>query len=228
MNSKTAWITVLAASAAMVGGCSGPSASTGTSPTGTPAPAATSSQAPTPAVAPPGTEPMQGPITYTAPPAPTAGEDYAVAPGVDPAAAKACAALDVGPEIYAAIGKSTLSADSTASGAVEEVVCQFETAEHTQESPNFLAVATMKNGGSYFESIPFESIPGWAKQDIFGVGDKAKIYSHGSVEDQASHNMYVLNGSLMVSVQTVFRDIPDGADLSVHRYGAIAGKVRSQ
>ena len=40
--------------------------------------------------------------------------------------------------------------------------------------------------------------------------------------------MYALKGPLMVSFLAKFTAVPQGADLSVYRYGAIANKIYSQ
>lgn len=108
-------------------------------------------------------------------PAASESKPYAVALDVDPSAAKACAALNVGPEIYAAIGKSTLSAESTTKGPVQGVICSFVMGDHTTSTPNSLTIGTRKNTRDFYKKIAPDSIPGWTRRDISGVGDTARF-----------------------------------------------------
>lgn len=78
---------------------------------------------------------------------------YAVAPDVDPLAAKACAALNVGPEIYAAIGQSTLSAKSTTKATINAVVCTFVVGEHYVTVPNALTIGIRKTTYDFYREI---------------------------------------------------------------------------
>lgn len=145
-----------------------------------------------------------------------------------PSAAKACAALNIAPEVYAAIGKSTLTADSTTNSAAGGLLCSFTTSGHTTSSPNFLAVGTREKSTDYFRTLAKDSLAGWTRQDVAGVGDTARFYESGPTGNQASHMMYALKGPLMVSFLAKFTAVPQGADLSVYRYGAIANKIYSQ
>lgn len=163
--------------------------------------------------------------------APTAGaaasesKPYAVAPDVDPSAAKACAALNVGPEIYAAIGKSTLSAESTTKGAVQGVVCSFVMGNHTMGTPNSLTIGVRKNTRDFYKKIAPDSIPGWTRRDISGVGDTARFYEFGPTSEDANHMLHAIEGDRIVALTSVFTTAPGGADLSESRYVAIVNKI---
>jgi hypothetical protein len=228
MNSKTAWITVLAITATVAVGCSGPSASTDTAPSDTASPMPPATTAPADEAPPLTAEAPLEPVSYKAPPLPASAEAYAVAPGVKPAAAKACAALNIGAEVYAAIGKSTLSADSTTEHSAGGLLCSFTTDGHTPSTPNFLALTVSKDPVYSYETLAKDSAPGWARQDVSGLGDAARFYESGPTDEQASHMMYTLKEPLLVGLLVKFTNVPDSADLSVHRYGAIVSKVYSQ
>lgn len=173
----------------------------------------------------PSAQAAAGPMTYSPPPVAQKTEAYVVAAGVDPAAAKACAALDIGSEVFAAIGPSTLSADSTTESLSGGLLCSFVTADHSASNPNFLAVTAREDSAAYYQTLAVDSAVGWTRQDVTGIGDKARFYESGPTGDQASHMLHALQGSLMVSFLARFTSVPEGADLSVARYGAIADKV---
>lgn len=150
---------------------------------------------------------------------------YAVAPDVDLSAAEACAALNVGPEVYAAIGKSTLSAESTTKGAVNGVVCSFVTGDHSMSTPNSLTVGMRKNTRDLYKKIAPDSIPGWTRRDIPGLGDTARFYEFSPTSEDANHMLHALEGDRIVALTAVFTTAPDGGDLSVSRYVAIVNQV---
>ncbi|WP_457962604.1 hypothetical protein M1E17_13770 [Arthrobacter sp. D1-29] len=150
---------------------------------------------------------------------------YAVAPDVDPSAAEACAALNVGPEVYAAIGKSTLSAESTTKDVVKGVVCSFATVDHSMSTPNSLTVGMRKNTRNLYKKIAPDSIPGWTRRDIPGLGDTARFYEFGPTAEDANHMLHVLEDNRIVALTAVFTTAPDSADLSASRYTAIVKKI---
>lgn len=149
---------------------------------------------------------------------------YAVAPDVDPLVAKACAALNVGPEIYAAIGKSTLSAESTTKASINAVVCTFVAGEHHVTVPNALTVGIRKTTYDFYREIAPDAIPGWTRQDVPGVGDTARFYE-SRASKPSRHMLHALEGNRMVALTAMFTTVPDGADLSAARYVAIINKV---
>lgn len=150
---------------------------------------------------------------------------YAVAPDVDPSAAEACAALNVGPEVYAAIGKSTLSAESTTKDAVKGVVCSFVMGDHSMSTPNSLTVGMRKNTRDLYKRIAPDSIPGWTRRDIPGLGDTARFYEFSPTSEDANHMLHALEGDRIVALTAVFTTAPGGGDLSVSRYVAIVNKI---
>jgi hypothetical protein len=158
-------------------------------------------------------------------PAASESKPYAVASNVDPSAAKACAALNVGPEIYAAIGQSTLSAESTTNGAVQGVICSFVMGNHTRSTPNSLTIGVRKNTRDLYKKIAPDSIPGWTRRDISGVGDTARFYEFGPTSEDANQMFHTLKDGRIVALTAVFTTAPDGADLSVSRYAAIVNKI---
>jgi hypothetical protein len=158
-------------------------------------------------------------------PAASESKPYAVASDVEPSAAKACAALNVGPEVYAAIGLSTLSAESTTNGAVQGVICSFVMGNHTIRTPNSLTIGVRKNTRNLYKKIAPDSIPGWTRRDISGVGDTARFYEFGATSKDANQMFHALKDGRIVALTAVFTTAPDGADLSVSRYAAIVNKI---
>lgn len=214
--------------AAVLSGCLGAGT---TSPEETATPAASNSSIPTPIQSMKANESpttTAGPsINYTPPQPHPAAEPYAVAPNVEPAAVKACAALDIGSEVFATMGKATLSKDSTTKGASGGLLCSFVSASHAPDNPNFLAVTVREKSVEYYKTLAVDSAVGWVRQDVIGVGDQARFYESGPTGEQASHMLHALKGQRMVSFLARFTAVPEGSDLSVSRYGSIANKVFS-
>lgn len=167
---------------------------------------------------------MSVPSVYV-PPAPIASfEPYGVAPGVPAGAVQGCAALDIAAEVFAAVGKSTLRADSTGQ-PTGDVMCMFGT-DSNPNSQDFLAVGTNGTGATAYNAAPGTQ-NGMEPQQISGIGDNARFY--GAVRPSGiAHGLMALKGPKMATVLVRFKVAPAGSDLSPARYGAIISKIFSR
>lgn len=166
-------------------------------------------------------EVMTAPSVYSPPPRPSSFEPYKVAAGVSSSVERACASLNIGAEVYATIGNSTLRKDSD--DLPGQLVCIFATDGDPKNATNWLAVATRQDSSEFFKTVTKDTMGGIPAQDVAGIGDTARFY--GVQVPGSAQYLYAIKGSLMATVTANFKDVPAGADLSPLRYGSIINKI---
>lgn len=158
-------------------------------------------------------------------------DPYAVDPSIATDVAAACNALDIGKEVFAAAGKTTLRGDSVVVSK-EKYTCVFATGDIAARGPNWLAVSVFSSGGpAMYKTFKDQLASAGAKIEAVSVAgaDSANwVPGQGGPGGKGIGNILVaLSGEKLYQISGYFTDVPPGAEPDVDAYRAIAIKASS-
>lgn len=158
-------------------------------------------------------------------------DPYAVDPSLAPEVAAKCNALDIGEEVFAAAGRTTLRGDSVIV-TPEKYTCVFATGDVSTRGPNWLAVSVFTSGGP----ATYKTF----KDQIAGAGGKVEPAAvtgadsafwvtggKGPGGNGIGNLFVVLFGEQLYHISAYFSDVPADAQLNPDAYSAIAKKINS-